>query len=271
MMEESKNRGEDREKVEVNKEAYAQAKRNAKNVIGSVKQNESKKWCESMEEKHAKGKVFKAVEQMVKRNRDVTGAGCIRNAKGKVVMEESELREVWRSHYEKLSNEEFDWDRNSLGEKQVVSGPIHEISKQEVRLAVAKMKCNKAPGPTGVSAELLKCAGESGINWLTDLCNAIVKEGEIPNDWNKSYMINVYKGKGDALECGSYRGKKLLEHAMKVFERLVENRLRQILCIDEMQIGFTPGKGTTDAVFILRQIQEIPSEKEGSMDGLCGS
>ena len=43
---------------------------------------------------------------------------------------------------------------------------------------------------------------------------------------------------------------------MKVFERVVENRLRQILCIDEMQFGFTPGKGTTDAVFILQQIQE---------------
>ena len=91
-------------------------------------------------------------------------------------------------------------------------------------------------------------------------CNAIVKEGEIPNDWNKSYLINVYnnvyKDKGDALECGSYRGIKLLEHAMKVFERVVENRLRQTLCIDEMQFGFTPWKGTTDSVFILRQIQE---------------
>ena len=30
-------------------------------------------------------------------------------------------------------------------------------------------------------------------------------------------MVNVYKGKGDALTCGSYRGIKLLEHAMKVF------------------------------------------------------
>ena len=67
---------------------------------------------------------------------------------------------------------------------------------QEVRLAVAKMKCNKAPGPTGVSAELLKCAGESGINWLTDPCNAIVKEGEIPNEWNKSYMIMCTRVKG---------------------------------------------------------------------------
>ena len=76
-----------------------------------------------------------------------------------------------------------------------------------------------------------------------------MKEGEIPNDWNKSYMINVYKGKADALECGSNHGIKLLEHAKKVFERVVENRLRQILCIDEMQFGFTPGKATTDAVY----------------------
>ena len=53
------------------------------------------------------------------------------------------------------------------------------------------MKSNKVPGPTGVSAELLKCAGGDGINWLTDLCNAIVKEGEIPNDWNKSYIVGL--------------------------------------------------------------------------------
>ena len=64
----------------------------------------------------------------------------------------------------------------------MVSAPIQEISEEEVRLAVAKMKCNKASGPTGVGAELLKCAGEDCITWLTDLYNAMVKEGEMPND-----------------------------------------------------------------------------------------
>jgi len=58
------------------------------------------------------------------------------------------------------------------------------------------------------------------------------------------------------MECGSYRGIKLLEHAMKVVERIFEDRIRQQIDIDDMQFGFMKGKGTTDTIFILRQMQE---------------
>ena len=70
----------------------------------------------------------------------------------------------------------------------------------------------KAAGPIGVLVEMLKATGDVGLQWLTDLCNAIVLEGKIPDDWKESWMVSVYKGKGDALECGSYRGIKLLDH-----------------------------------------------------------
>ena len=69
-------------------------------------------------------------------------------------------------------------------------------------------------------------------------------------------VVTVYKGKGDALECGSYRGIKLLDQVMKVFEKVIEGRLRKRVNIDEMQSGFCPGKGTTDAIVIIRQVQE---------------
>jgi len=58
------------------------------------------------------------------------------------------------------------------------------------------------------------------------------------------------------MECGSYRGIKLLEHAMKVVERIFEDRIRQQIDIDDMQFGFMKGKGTTDAIFIVTQMQK---------------
>ena len=55
---------------------------------------------------------------------------------------------------------------------------------------------------------------------------------------------------------GSYRAIKLLEQPMKVIERVLEKRIRCQVSIDNMQFGFMPGKGTTDAIFIMRQVQE---------------
>ena len=69
-------------------------------------------------------------------------------------------------------------------------------------------------------------------------------------------MVNVYKGKGDPLECGSYRGIKLTEHVMKVLERVVEYRVSGSVDLSDMQFGFRPGRGTMDAIFIVRQMQE---------------
>ena len=44
---------------------------------------------------------------------------------------------------------------------------------------------------------------------------------------------------------------ELLEHRMKVVERVLEKRLCRIVTADEMQFGFMPERGTIDAVFIL--------------------
>ena len=66
------------------------------------------------------------------------------------------------------------------------------------------------------------------------------------------YSMTIYKGKGDPMECGSYRGIKLLENAMKVREKIFEHRIWQQIEIDDMQFGFIKGKGTTDAIFTVR-------------------
>ena len=77
-----------------------------------------------------------------------------------------------------------------------------------------------------------------------------------PLDWEQSFSVCLYKGKGDALGRGNYRGLKLTEQIMKVLERIVDGLIRQVVSIDNSQFGFVPGRGTTDAIFVIRQLQE---------------
>ena len=49
---------------------------------------------------------------------------------------------------------------------------------------------------------------------ICDLVENIVSEGCIPTDWQESFSVNLYKGKGDALNRGNYRGLKLIEQVI---------------------------------------------------------
>jgi len=60
----------------------------------------------------------------------------------------------------------------------------------------------------------------------------------------------------------AYRAIKLLEHAMKVIECVFEKRIRVKVKIDAVQIGFMPGKVTTDAIFTVRHVQRNMGVKE---------
>ena len=130
------------------------------------------------------------------------------------------------------------------------------IRVDEVRAALKEMKRHKAPGLLGLVTEMIQATGDIGTKWILDLCNGIVKEGSFPEDWKSNVVLPIYKGKGDPMECGSYGEIRLLEHAMKVVERIFEHIIRQQIEIDDMQFGFMKGKGTTDAIFMARQMQE---------------
>src|SRR5580692_2303355 len=114
---------------------------------------------------------------------------------------------------------------------------------------------------------MLNAAGEVAEQRVTRIFNGIIREGKIPSDWKKSWLVNIYKGKGDVMECGSYRGINLLDQVMKVLERVLEKIRRERVALDEMQFGFSPGRGTIDAIFIVRQVHEkfLVKKKESWM------
>ena len=135
-------------------------------------------------------------------------------------------------------------------------GPCEQFTMEEVRNMIQLAKNGKATGPSEVASDMLKCSGEAGVRWITDLCNAIVRDGVILKDWRKSWMFRIHNGKGDVLDCGSHRAIKLIDRVMKVLERLVEKKVKSKGILDSIQFRFITGKGTMDAIFIVRRMQE---------------
>jgi len=108
--------------MEENKRRYNQAKRVARREVSKAQEVERRKFGERLDVEDRKGTVFRVAKQIVRKNRDVVGGGCVKDTDGKIVVEEERLMEVWRAYYDKLSNEEFPWIKDSLTEADAVSG-----------------------------------------------------------------------------------------------------------------------------------------------------
>ena len=126
-----------------------------------------------------------------------------------------------------------------------------------------KMQDNKACGPDGVPTESLRLVDKIDPMLICDQMNAALEKC-IPTVWRTSILTTVlYKGKGNMTECTNYRGIKLMCHGMKLYERLVEDRLRQVIEISSTQYGFQ--QSTTEPIFALRMMQEKHLEKRKNL------
>ena len=121
-------------------------------------------------------------------------------------------------------------------------GEVREIMAVEVVEALKKMKKGKAVGPDNIPAEAWKYLGQTGVEKLRHLFNEILETEKIPDEWRWSTLVPIYKNKGDIQNCGNYRGIKLISHTMKIWEKVIDRRLRSEVSISPEQFGFIPGE-----------------------------
>ena len=86
---------------------------------------------------------------------------------------------------------------------------------------------------------------------IRDLAAAIIGDGKVPINWEQSFIVSLYKGKGYTLESGNYRCLKLTHQVMKVLERIVDIR-----CQSTIPRLASSQSEAQDAVFVVRQVQE---------------
>ena len=238
---------------------YRVANNRAKRAVTAAKRLAWSSWSENLGTAEGKLKMFKIAKQLKNEKKDIVGSNFIKDVDGSIKVNGKEAANRWRDYFRELLNVE---NSNLIEEEYAVQGPLPQVQREELETALAGMKSGKAAGPSEVTSDMLRLAGDTGKEMLLEIFQKILREEKSPKEWCNSLTIPLFKGKGDALLCDKYRGLRLLEHGMKIWERILLNRLKLHVKVDAQQCGFTSGKSTTDAIFTLRQLQEKYSRKK---------
>jgi len=86
-----------------------------------------------------------------------------------VTVDDKGIKDSWKEYMEILTKEENVWDHKISAE--VKEGPADCIKKDEVRAVLKKLKRHKAPGLSGLVAEMIQATGDIETQLILDLCN----------------------------------------------------------------------------------------------------
>ena len=187
---------------------------------------------------------------------DIVGEKCVKDDDNKLAYSDTAKKNAWKQHYQHLLNLEFPWDEISLSQIIPSIGPAPFITAKMVLSLIQKMKLGKSKGPSNIIEKMLKASPDQCSQLIADLIINIVKEGKVPEEYHKSCILSLFKGKGSELDRENYHSLKLIDQVLKVVERTIEKIIRECIVTDDMQFDFMPGRGTADTTFIVRQLQE---------------
>ncbi|KAK3532164.1 hypothetical protein QTP86_009044 [Hemibagrus guttatus] len=245
----------DMDRTEENRQEYKELQRRVKREVSKAKQKAYDELYTRLDTREGEKDLYRLARQRDRDGKDVQQVRVIKDRDGRVLTSEESVQRRWKEYFEELMNEENEREKRVEGVNSVEQ-KVDKIRKDEVRKALKRMKSGKAVGPDDIPVEVWKCLGEAAVEFLTSLFNRVLESERMSEEWRRSVLVPIFKNKGDVQSCSNYRGIKLMSHTMKLWERVVEARLRKVVEICEQQYGFMPRKSTTDAIFALRILME---------------
>ncbi|KAE8696948.1 Methylcrotonoyl-CoA carboxylase subunit alpha [Hibiscus syriacus] len=249
------------------KQRYKEAKREAKKTVAKAKDKAYEEMYKRLDTKEGQNGIFRLAKSRENRKKDLGSIRFIKDNNGVLIAKDHDIKRVWGNYFFDLFNDgaspcrESTVDGSSDHHTSANDCPTSRIGFEEVKMALRKMGRDKAVGPDQIPITVWLALGEEGVKWLTNIFNIILETAKMPEEWRESTVIPIYKNKGDPQRCGNYRGIKLLSHTMKLWERVIEARLRQVTKVSENKFGFMPGRSTTEAIHLLRRLMEKYREK----------
>ena len=135
---------------------------------------------------------------------------------------------------------------------------VKDVDAQTLIKLVKFLKRGKAPGPDTIHNEALRLGTTTSLfHHFAKLCTSSIILGYIPTTWKIATLRMLLKPDKLPSLTNSYRPISLVSSIMKLFERVIEQRLRshleQIGFINKHQSGFRRTKFTNDHLFRLSQ------------------
>ena len=140
---------------------------------------------------------------------------------------------------------------------------IQELTEIEIEEAIKDLEKGKAVGPDEISNEMIIEGGTSMRKSILRMMMIIYNKEEIPKEWNKAYIKNMYKGKGSKKEMTNYRGLILNSHLPKLFEKIIElKESEKLQNLSEYQCEARKGKSIREHHLTIRTIKEIAKQEK---------
>jgi len=170
----------------------------------------------------------------------------IKDPSGNIIYEKEEIEKRWQSYCAELFSR-GDLVREEMNKEEEEP----EVLEAEIAQAIKKLRREKAVGVDEVPAEALKAGRVTVIKTLKNIIGEIWRTGKWPEQWVVAELVPLPKVPGTQ-DCTKYRTVSLISHASKVLLTAE---------IAEEQFGFTAGKGTTDAILVVRNIIQKVAKK----------
>ena len=126
------------------------------------------------------------------------------------------------------------------------------VTREEVSLAIQRLKNGKAAGPDGITGELLKHAGHLAVDFLVKFF--LFDRGRYPDSWTESIIVPLFK-KGNQNDPNNYRGISLFDISSKLYSSIINNRLQEWIeqnnLTGECQAGFKKDYSIVDHMYTL--------------------
>ena len=145
-------------------------------------------------------------------------------------------------------------------------------SKEEILLTIEKFKANKSASDLPVAYLKYAISCDCVLQEMEKLLATIWMTQKTPKEWSHSKLVALWKGveKGKATDPSSYRGIQVGSTMCKVLTTIILTRLNDWYDkqLSPQQQGFRQNRGTTDGIFIVKQVQQICHKRKNAVFAL---